>query len=388
MGILSTDFCGLKLNNPLIIASCPASESVAGLVKCNQSGAGAVILKSMANYDEDSFLLIPRRVHLDSRGLWATSSFRREVFPRKKGMGILKEAKQQIAIPLIVSIAGLTLDLDDWLPICQEAEELGADMLQLDLFYLPQPITSQEHFAKLTQLVDQIGKNIKIPVIPKINIELPAYLIADSFPQLSIAGLSLVDSVRVNSPINVLKKGASNYLHIRQLGMSSVLGSWQLPITQHYTYLLSKHTRLSICAGGGLTSAQDAVEMLMLGATTIQFATAVILKGYGYIQQLLDDMVKIITDLGFQSITQLQGLAIKDMNTDIEECRTVYDSVVAEIDAAKCTACKRCSKLAFCDAIGFHENRIQLTQSLCDGCGLCVAICEGKAIYLKNTMHV
>lgn len=65
--MLSTSFCGMNLRNPIVIASCPATESINGIKKCYENGAGAVILKSMADYKYNEFVKIPRRTYIDKK---------------------------------------------------------------------------------------------------------------------------------------------------------------------------------------------------------------------------------------------------------------------------------------------------------------------------------
>ena len=47
MADLSTSYLGLKLRNPIIIASGPKTSNIESLKKCEQNGAGAVVLKSI-----------------------------------------------------------------------------------------------------------------------------------------------------------------------------------------------------------------------------------------------------------------------------------------------------------------------------------------------------
>ncbi|MEJ2355166.1 MAG: hypothetical protein P8Y62_04595 [candidate division WOR-3 bacterium] len=44
---LSTKYMGLELKNPLIIASCDLTSKIEQIKKCEEKGAGAVVLKSL-----------------------------------------------------------------------------------------------------------------------------------------------------------------------------------------------------------------------------------------------------------------------------------------------------------------------------------------------------
>ena len=47
MADLTTNYMGLTLRNPLVVASCSLVNSVEGVQRCADAGAGAVVLKSL-----------------------------------------------------------------------------------------------------------------------------------------------------------------------------------------------------------------------------------------------------------------------------------------------------------------------------------------------------
>ena len=51
---LITSYMGLKLSNPIIVGSCDLTGSVSGILRCEEAGAGAVVLKSIF---EEQFML-------------------------------------------------------------------------------------------------------------------------------------------------------------------------------------------------------------------------------------------------------------------------------------------------------------------------------------------
>lgn len=384
MPSLSVNFCGIKMDNPFIIASSPATESIKSIIKCAKAGAGAIITKSIADYDVSIMQLGARRTHFGSHGFWATSTFRRETLPRCEGISLVSETSSQVTIPIIASVTATSLNPDYWVPTCLDLQAAGASMIQLDLFYLPQPVCKDSSLEDLLILFDVLSKTVSVPVIPKLNIEIPAYLAAHYFTQSKIAGLSLLDSIRVPSPIDITQKGIPFYQFVEKPGMSSVFGSWQLPLTQHYTMILGRLTNLPICAGGGLSSAHDALELIMLGATTVQYATAVLINGFGFIEQLAIGLGDLLDKLGFETISEIRGLALESQRTDIEVAAPDFKKAKAIIDNDKCNKCKRCLDLAFCNAIVESGDRIYINNdSLCDGCGFCVHFCKSMAINLE-----
>lgn len=383
MASLAITFGEVHLDNPIVVASCPATETWEGIVECGKAGAGAAISKSISDYDESGLQLGARRARVDARGLWAASTFRRETLTRQAGARLISEAVRRTRMPIIASVAAVDLSIEHWLPTCLDVQNAGASMIQLDLFYLPQPVCTDGSSESLLDLCDNLVDGLSIPVLPKLNIEIPAYLAACRFSNSRVAGLSLLDSVRVPSPIDIAQGGSPVYQFIEEPGMSSVFGSWQLPLTQHYTMILSRLTSLPLCAGGGLTDAKDALELTMLGATLVQYATAVLVNGYGYIRKLVTGLAGLLDGFGYGSILEVRGLALKQQYTDIEEHQPIFGTAVAVVDEARCTGCKSCSQLTFCRALTEREGQISIVHELCDGCGLCASCCEAGAITLQ-----
>ncbi|MDC7248079.1 MAG: dihydroorotate oxidase, partial [Sphaerochaetaceae bacterium] len=60
MSKISTTYMGLELKNPIIVGSSPLTSTLEGLKKCEDAGAGAVVVKSIfeEQIDQDSAKMI------------------------------------------------------------------------------------------------------------------------------------------------------------------------------------------------------------------------------------------------------------------------------------------------------------------------------------------
>ncbi len=135
---LSTTYMGLRLNNPLIVSSCGLTQTVEGVRRCAEAGAGAVILKSIfeeqIEIDADSF----------SAGT-GTQAWHPEAeeyigrFGREERielyLRLIREAKKEVSIPIIASVHCVTAG--KWTEFASRVEEAGADGLELNAFVLP-----------------------------------------------------------------------------------------------------------------------------------------------------------------------------------------------------------------------------------------------------------
>lgn len=381
MGILKVSFAGIELDNPLIIAACPATESLRGISACAVSGAGAVITKSISDYAPENFNIGYRRTYIDDRGLWAMSAYRRETLTLEDGADLIRMAVDEVDIPIIASVTATSVSIGDWLPTCLAMEKAGARAIQLDLFYLPQPICFPRTITKLIELLANLSSNIEIPIIPKLNIEIPAFLAASAFEDTGIAGISLLDSISTSPPIDPYQGGRPQYRFVDNPDRASIFGSWQLPLTSHYTFVLSRLSNLPLCVGGGLTNGYDVIEMMMLGATTVQFATEILINGYKRIPEILKEIDDFLDDNNLEMINTLCGSAKSYFGSDGE---AEFTKACVTVEHNLCSLCNRCLDLAFCNAITLSDQRINIDEANCDGCGLCTFKCDTGALTLRR----
>jgi indolepyruvate ferredoxin oxidoreductase alpha subunit len=58
----------------------------------------------------------------------------------------------------------------------------------------------------------------------------------------------------------------------------------------------------------------------------------------------------------------------------------------AKIDREKCKDCKACLQKFGCPAMYLEEDKVEIKDNLCNGCGMCVdiTVCKYDAIYLEE----
>ena len=266
-----TEFMGKRLENPLFASSCIATESAEKVLHLAQNGIQGAILKSCADYRRRNFSG-KRQFAVDGNGYtYASSPFEKEILTLNECIGIINELRPQTGILLIPSFTASSLSPDDWVPACKELGKTGADGIQLDFFYMGCIIGTENFSENLVVLLDEICKAINIPVMPKLNINLPKDFIMPLLVKAGIEYVSLLDSVRSPS-LEVEDNGKYHISKRLDAETTSCFGHWQLPLTLSYTYTAAKYG-LKVCAGGGITCADDVQKLLAAGATTVQSAT-------------------------------------------------------------------------------------------------------------------
>jgi indolepyruvate ferredoxin oxidoreductase alpha subunit len=55
----------------------------------------------------------------------------------------------------------------------------------------------------------------------------------------------------------------------------------------------------------------------------------------------------------------------------------------AVVDLQKCVVCKLCINITGCPALSIEEDKFMIDEALCNGCGLCAAVCNLDAIQIE-----
>src|ERR1039458_3023298 len=102
------------------------------------------------------------------------------------------------------------------------------------------------------------------------------------------------------------------------VGMS---GEGVLPIS-NLTLAKVSGTGITVSGNGGAMTYRDAANFLALGAQTVQFCTAVMKYGLGYVDELHSGLSYLMEERGFRSVKELIGSALPNPITDFEALRS------------------------------------------------------------------
>lgn len=342
------DFLGYEVKGRMVVASCPATESLENIIECEKNGAVAAVLKSASSFRLNDGG--KRRCLLDKENslFWCESGFDREIMEISKAVELAKEAVSKTNLLIISSITEMSLDPEIWLKDCKRMEEAGVHGIQLDFFYFPELMAEDRFNEHFVALLKTLISKCSVPIMPKLSRSFPEVYISKLLKKAGVKYVSLLDSIKVPKPAGADLTGNS----------LSVFGNWMFNLTRQYTSVLSKEG-FQVCAGGGVVSENEAAELIRLGANTIQLATEVLLNGYKRLSEIEAklEMTPFHKDPGYTGD------------------RTITFS------ANKCVGCGKCQKQSFCNVV--KKFVTSGDNSLCEGCGLCSQICETGALKMS-----
>jgi len=388
MDNLEVKFAGVKLRNPIILASATPSWDGKRTNLGWKAGAGAVVPKSFAP---------PSR--------WAQH-------PRCGRMKLVKAGKNRIGMVNIELYT--TLTLQDWLERELEKAYEGGNVIIASIVAHPEP----EDTGRNARIIQDTGKvsmfeiNVSCPMPAgpdrvgfqmgndpemcyrqvaalKKAVSLPVGIkltptthnmvpMAQAAEQAGADFLTIGNSVRSFAGVDI----ATGLPRLPAYGGYS--GPAIRPITQRHVSEVAKAVKTPISACGGISTWEDIVEYVMLGATTVQVCTSVMWHGYGYFQTLMRGLSDYLKREGLDSLETIRGKTLPYIVTIDELAKR--PAKVAQVDPAKCLnltkgGCELCGEVCFYGAIDFSP-RLKLISSECDGCGLCAEICPVGALTL------
>ena len=162
------------------------------------------------------------------------------------------------------------------------------------------------------------------------------------------------------------------------IGMS---GEGVLPIS-NLTLAKVSSLGITVSGNGGAMTYRDAANFLALGAQTVQFCTAVMKYGLGYVDELHSGLSYLMEERGFRSVKELIGSAMPTPITDFGALSPTKK--LPQVVAALCQHCGNCTRCPY-QAIVLDSCGVPIFDaSHCIGCSLCAQKCFAGAIFMRD----
>jgi dihydroorotate dehydrogenase (fumarate) len=303
MANLETSYLGLKLKNPLVIASSGLTDTKEKIEKLEQAGAGSVVLKSI--FEEQINNEVGHLLEKDSYNQEypeAVDYIRHYIRDNSmvRHLELCKDVKKAVSIPVIASIN--CIDSDEWTAFAGEFEEAGADALELNVFYLPTDRTQSAD--KVEQIYLDILRKVKKQVSLPVSVKIGPYFsnvvaMAEKLKAAGARGVVLFN--RFYEPdIN---------LDRLELTASEVLSSPQeLRHSLRWTGLVaSEVSNLDIAASTGIHNAEAVIKQILAGACITQVCSTIYKNGPEMIGSILTGIQEFMKKWNFKKLDDFRG---------------------------------------------------------------------------------
>ncbi|MCL5439227.1 MAG: dihydroorotate dehydrogenase [Patescibacteria group bacterium] len=300
---LSVKLCGVVLENPTVLFS-GIYEAPQDLINASKNGVGAITTKSVSINLREGYQQ-PRIVKFDHGFLNAVGLKNPGL---EKAKEELKKMLSEAKTPVITSI--VANKTSEFQKLAKEIAELKPHFLELNLscpnveaeFGRPFA-TDAKISAKVVKAVKKVSK--KVPVIAKLT---PNVLdIKEIAKAVEKAGADLISAINTVGPGMVIDiKTKKPKLGNKRGGVS---GPAIKPVAIRCVYDIYEVVKIPIIGGGGITTGEDAVEIIMAGATAVGIGSAVYLRGRNVFTEICKEMETFMKKGGYKSLKEIRGAA-------------------------------------------------------------------------------
>jgi dihydroorotate dehydrogenase (fumarate) len=299
---LTTHYLGLTLKSPIVAGSSGMTKSAKKLKALEESGAGAVVLKSLF---EEEILFEHEDIMKEAQaaGVNMDQFDYYDFHLRGKKLSgyidLIKEAKATVSIPVIASVN--CAYSHEWVAFTDQIQDSGADAIELNMFFLPSDFnrSGQEKERIYFEIIDRLTKTLSIPIALKISYYFSN--LGQMIQRLSETGISgIVLFNRFFSPdINI------DDFTIKSSFVFSTPG--ELALSLRWVAIMANKVSCDLAASTGVHDGDAAIKQLLAGAKAVQVATALYKQGPQFITELNDALAEYMQRHNFSRISDFQG---------------------------------------------------------------------------------
>jgi len=299
---MAVQFLGKTLNNPMVLASGVLGNSMDILERVHESGCGLVTMKSIGPEPRDGHKN-PTVIDLGSGMINAVGL----PTPGYLNMDNEWESLEKRKFPVIASIYGGSVE--EFQKIARFVSSKKPDFIEINI-----SCPNSEKHGMIFGVNPESSRDVVLAVKKVINVPLIAKLTpqaldigeiakacedagADAVCAINTLGPGMVIDIESHMPILAFKKG----------GLS---GPMIKPVAVRCVFDIYKAVKIPIIGLGGITTGEDAIEMIMAGASLVGIGTAVRQRGIDVFAKVTKEMNFWLSDHNL-SMEDIKGAAHK-----------------------------------------------------------------------------
>ena len=301
MPSLETTLCGVRMKNPLVLASGIWGLTGGNLVRAAKEGAGAVTSKSCSQQARQGCgtpaVLEWDNCVLNSMGLCN---------PGVDAMlDELHYAIKNAGVPVIASAFGNSYD--DFSRMCERLASVKPALIEIDISspnHKP-GVKTDKPFACVpadAAKVTEVSKNAcgKIPLCVKLSPNVAD--ITEIAKAVEGAGADAICAINTLKAMMIDVDARRPILANKVGGLS---GPAIFPVALRAVYEIRRTVELPIIGTGGVTTGRDAVAMMMAGANAVGVGSALALRDKAFVR-IAEEMEIFMREKGYSKLGELK----------------------------------------------------------------------------------
>ena len=317
---------GLKFPNPFVIGSGPPSTNATIMSKAFAAGWGGVVAKTTALSDTEVINVQPRYGKLRSSKRDNIGFQNIELIsdrPFEDWEDDFRKVKAEWPERILIGSIMESYKKERWQEIASRSVASGCDALELN-FSCPHghpesgmgaamgqdPAQVQEVTSWVREAVGDTP--IWAKMTPNItDITVPAKAAMDG----GASGVSAINTILACIGVNLKTLrpqptvqghstfGGYSYLAVKPIALRMV------------AEIAQAHPGITISGMGGVTTATDAIEHMLLGARTVQSCTGPMLQGFNMVSELIEGTLAFMEQHGFETLEEMIGISLPYLTT-------------------------------------------------------------------------
>ena len=309
-------FFGRKIKSPIILASGILGMTKASLETACDNGCGGVIAKSLTTE--------PRKGHEGPNIVETEAGMLNAMGYPNPGieLGLKEFGGWTRDEALIISIVGK--DEKEFGLLAEKVEEakkdLGASALEAVISCPHTPgygtMAGQGTPETVSEITRAIKEKTKLPLIIKLSPSVPGEgKAAKAAEEAGADAINMGNSLGPGMKIDIARRKP-----FLGFGVGGLTGPAIKPVIVRAVYDIYKSVEIPIIGTGGITSGEDAVEMMMAGASWVSVGTAVYYRGPAAFAEIGKEMKGWMEKNGYSKVNEIIGVAhekVRDHKSDI-----------------------------------------------------------------------
>jgi dihydropyrimidine dehydrogenase (NAD+) subunit PreA len=346
---LSVLFAGkIYSPNPFWLASAPPTNCGEQVMRAFDAGWGGAVWKTIG----DPIVNVSSRYSsIDWNGQRMMGLNNIELItdrPLDVNLGEIAEVKKRYPKHAVIASLMVESTREAWHRIVQQAEDAGADGLELN-FGCPHGMSERGMGSAVGQVPDYtemitawVKEKARTPVLVKLTPNITDIrTVARAAKRAGADGLSAINTINSITGIDL-----DTFIPRPNVDGKSSHGGYCGPAVKPIALNLVQQVQsdpesaLPLSGIGGISDWRDAVEFILLGCSSVQVCTAVMHYGYRIIEDMTDGLSHWMAEKGFNAITDFESKSL----ARIQEWKhlNLNYKIVARIHEETCIGCQLC----------------------------------------------
>ena len=335
------------------------------------------------------------------------------LWSRTNGLEVIRRAKKEFTdVRIMTNIIVPGIDVEAWAKLALECEQAGADMVELNcgsvMFVdtiaeaqerlelkeqLPAGVTIGQVPEVVAAIVRGIKKKTNIPIIIKQTPEMSFFRLYAAVPlykEAGVAAMTCNHTFMTVVPPDIYNHGKTTFPHMDKTTWWSTNGPWHRFACYRNTSMIGKYfPEMDVMACGGLVTPEQCIEIMMLGAKTVELSAGIFWNGLSFPGRVVKFLKRYMSEQGYQSVRDFIGLGLNYI-VEMAECQAELKAqigkLIAHVDYNKCVGVAKCQICldTWCAATYAEGGQPKVDADLCASCNLCVIRCPHGARYLAE----